>query len=148
MSRTQKIKPFLWFNNNLEEAIAFYQEVFSEVQVHSVNPMSAEFSIFDQEFIGLNGGPNFSFTEAISFFISCADQGEIDYYWDALTKDGGSEGRCGWLQDKFGLSWQVVPTELGTHLGNPDPEKSAYAMQAMMGMNKFVIADLYSGDLE
>ena len=147
MPRNQKIKPFLWFDNNLEEAIAFYKEVFPEVVVHSINPMMGEFSIFDQEFLALNGGPQFPFTEAVSFFISCADQAEIDYYWDALTQ-GGSEGRCGWLKDKFGLSWQVVPAELGAHLGNPDPEKSAYAMDAMMKMNKFVIADLYSGDLE
>jgi predicted 3-demethylubiquinone-9 3-methyltransferase (glyoxalase superfamily) len=147
MPRNQKIKPFLWFDNNLEEAIAFYKEVFPEVVVHSINPMMGEFSIFDQEFLALNGGPQFPFTEAVSFFITCADQAEIDYYWNALTQ-GGSEGRCGWLKDKFGLSWQVVPAELGAHLGNPDPEKSAYAMDAMMKMNKFVIADLYFGDLE
>jgi predicted 3-demethylubiquinone-9 3-methyltransferase (glyoxalase superfamily) len=105
--------------------------------------MMGEFSIFGQEFLALNGGPQFPFTEAVSFFITCADQKEIDYYWNALT-EGGSEGRCGWLKDKFGLSWQVVPAELGAHIGNPDPEKSAYAMNAMMQMNKFVIADLYS----
>ncbi len=143
MPRSQKIKPFLWFDNNLEEAIAFYKTVFPEVGVHSINPMMGEFSIFGQEFLALNGGPQFPFTEAVSFFITCADQKEIDYYWNALT-EGGSEGRCGWLKDKFGLSWQVVPAELGAHIGNPDPEKSAYAMNAMMQMNKFVIADLYS----
>ena len=143
MPRSQKIKPFLWFDNNLEEAIAFYKTVFAEVEVHSINPMMGEFSIFGQEFLALNGGPQFPFTEAVSFFITCADQKEIDYYWNALT-EGGSEGRCGWLKDKFGLSWQVVPAELGSHIGNPDPEKSAYAMNAMMQMNKFVIADLYS----
>jgi predicted 3-demethylubiquinone-9 3-methyltransferase (glyoxalase superfamily) len=143
MPRSQKIKPFLWFDNNLEEAIAFYKTVFPEVEVHSINSMMGEFSIFGQEFLALNGGPQFPFTEAVSFFITCADQKEIDYYWNALT-EGGSEGRCGWLKDKFGLSWQVVPAELGAHIGNPDPEKSAYAMNAMMQMNKFVIADLYS----
>jgi predicted 3-demethylubiquinone-9 3-methyltransferase (glyoxalase superfamily) len=85
MPRNQKIKPFLWFDNNLEEAIAFYKEVFPEVVVHSINPMMGEFSIFDQEFLALNGGPQFPFTEAVSFFITCADQAEIDYYWNALT---------------------------------------------------------------
>ena len=143
MPRSQKIKPFLWFDNNLEEAIAFYKTVFPELEVHSINPMMGEFSIFGQEFLALNGGPQFPFTEAVSFFITCTDQNEIDYYWSALT-EGGSEGRCGWLKDKFGLSWQVVPAELGAHIGNSDPEKSAYAMNAMMQMNKFVIEDLYS----
>jgi len=138
-----KIKPFLWFNNNVQEAVDFYATVFPDFQLHSINPMTAEFTILGQDFIALNGGSQFTFNESVSFFISCKDQVEIDYYWNALTQ-GGSEGRCGWLKDKFGLSWQVVPAELGSALGNPDPAQSAYAMEAMMKMNKFVIADLYS----
>jgi len=143
MPANSKVKPFLWFNNNVQEAVDFYATVFKDFTLHSINPMTAEFTLLGQEFIALNGGPQFTFNQSVSFFISCADQDEIDFYWNALTADGGSEGRCGWLKDKFGLSWQVVPAELGAHLGNPDPEKAAYAMQAMMGMNKFVISELY-----
>lgn len=139
---TPKIKPFLWFNNNVQEAIDFYGKVFPDFTLHSSNPMTAEFSILGQEFIALNGGPQFEFNESVSFYITCDGQDEVDYYWNALT-DGGSEGRCGWLKDKFGLSWQVVPTDLGRLLGDSNPEVSQYAMSAFMKMNKFIIADLY-----
>lgn len=151
---TNKITPFLWFDNNLEEALDFYKSVFKSVEVFSISRygeggpapagtvITASFRINGQDFMGLNGGPMFKFTEAISFFIDCKDQAEIDYYWDKLTADGGEESMCGWLKDKFGLSWQVVPSVLGSLLGSPDPEKAGRAMQAMLQMRKLDIAAL------
>lgn len=138
----QKITPFLWFDGRLEEAVKFYTSVFKDSRVVSINPMSATFVIEGQEFMGLNGGPMFTFNEAVSFFIRCETQDEVDYYWDALTADGGSEGKCAWLKDKFGVSWQVVPSALGKYLGDADREKANRVMQAMMKMSKIVIADL------
>lgn len=138
----QKITPFLWFDGRLEEAVQFYVSAFKDARIVSLNPMSASFVIEGQEFMGLNGGPDFKFNEAVSFFIRCTTQDEIDYYWSALTADGGVEGRCGWLKDKFGVSWQVIPTRLGDLLSDPDRAKAQHAMQAMLRMNKIVIADL------
>jgi predicted 3-demethylubiquinone-9 3-methyltransferase (glyoxalase superfamily) len=149
-----KITPFLWFDNNLEAAMNFYASVFEDVEISNVSRsgeggpapagtvFTASFRINGQDFMGLNGGPMFKFTEAVSFFIECNDQGEIDYYWEKLTGDGGEESMCGWLKDKFGLSWQVVPSVLGQLLGSPDPEKAGRAMQAMMQMKKLDIATL------
>jgi predicted 3-demethylubiquinone-9 3-methyltransferase (glyoxalase superfamily) len=149
-----KITPFLWFDNNLEAAMDFYASVFEEVEISNVSRygeggpapagtvITASFRINGQDFIGLNGGPMFKFTEAISFVIGCNDQEEVDYYWDKLTADGGEESMCGWLKDKFGLSWQVVPAVLGQLLGSPDPEKAGRAMQAMLQMKKLDIAAL------
>jgi len=145
--------PFLWFDNNLEEAMNFYAGVFKEVEIFHVSRagdgapvpsgtvMSASFRINGQDFLGLNGGPMYKFTEAISFFIECNSQEEIDYYWEKLTA-GGEESMCGWLKDKFGLSWQVIPSVLGQLLGSPDPEKAGRAMQAMLQMRKLDIAAL------
>lgn len=135
------ITPFLWFDGNLEEAVQFYSGVF-KTHVISQNPMSAEFEIEGQRFMGLNGGPNFKFNEAVSFFISVETQDEVDYYWNALTANGGAEGQCGWLKDKFGVSWQVIPKTLGRLLGDPDRERAQRAVQAMLKMQKIVIADL------
>src|SRR5471030_325716 len=112
----QKITPFLWFDNNIEEAIDFYTAIFKNFKVHNINRLqgmgskafSATFELEGQEFMALNGGPQFKFTEAVSFYVSCENQQEIDYYWEKLS-EGGSESRCGWLKDPFGLSWQVVP---------------------------------------
>jgi predicted 3-demethylubiquinone-9 3-methyltransferase (glyoxalase superfamily) len=104
--------------------------------------MTVEFELDGQKFVGLNGGPQFKFSEAISFQIMCEDQEEIDHFWSKLTAGGGQEGPCGWLKDKFGLSWQVVPKALGRYLSDPDRKKADRAMQAMMKMNKIVIADL------
>ena len=104
--------------------------------------MTAEFELNGQKFLALNGGPEFTFTEAISFQIPCADQDEVDYYWDRLTADGGQPGPCGWLKDRFGLSWQVVPTVLASLLGDPDPEKATRANRAMLSMGKLDIAEL------
>jgi predicted 3-demethylubiquinone-9 3-methyltransferase (glyoxalase superfamily) len=138
----QKITPFLWFDGNLEEVVKYYTSVFKNARVISLNPMTATFEIAGQEFMALNGGPQFKFNEAVSFFIRCETQEEVDYHWNALTADGGQEGKCGWLKDKFGVSWQVVPMALGRHLGDPDREKAGRAMQAMRKMSKIIIADL------
>jgi predicted 3-demethylubiquinone-9 3-methyltransferase (glyoxalase superfamily) len=147
-----KITPFLWFDNNLGEAIKFYTSIFKDSKVNGQSILTdvtegpvatvttAEFELAGQKFMGLNGGPMFKFTEAISLYVSCDDQAEIDYYWNALTADGGEESRCGWLKDKFGLSWQIIPANLGKFLGNSDPAKAKKAMQSMLQMNKMNIA--------
>jgi predicted 3-demethylubiquinone-9 3-methyltransferase (glyoxalase superfamily) len=141
-SKMQKITPFLWFDGNVEEAVKFYTSVFKNARVISQNPMTATFEIEGQEFMALNGGPQFKFNEAVSFFIKCETQDEVDYHWNALTADGGREGKCAWLKDKFGVSWQVVPKALGRYLSDPDREKANRVMQAMLKMNKIIIADL------
>jgi len=150
---TKKIRPFLWFNNNLEEAMQFYGSVFKNAKTQVLSRwgeggmgkkgsvMSASFELEGQEFMALNGGPMFTFTEAISFFIDCESQEEVDHYWEALSA-GGEKSRCGWLKDKFGLSWQVIPSTLGELLNHKDPAKAKKAMEAMMKMDKIIIADL------
>ncbi|GAY17717.1 VOC family protein [Mycobacterium sp. shizuoka-1] len=147
------ITPSLWFDDDLEEAMRFYTGIFGDSCVDYVNRyteagpgtpgevVSAGFTLAGARFVGINGGPVFSFTEAISFLVECADQAEVDYYWDALVA-GGQESQCGWLKDRFGLSWQVVPTRLHELLGDPDPARAAAATRAMLGMRKIVIADL------
>ena len=136
------ITPFLWFDNNVPEAVAFYKSVFPNARVDVVNDFMASFELEGQKFNALNGGPKYKFTEAISFFISVETQEEVDYFWNKLTADGGEESRCGWLKDKFGLSWQVIPSALSRYLGDPDRTRANRVMQAMMGMKKIVIADL------
>ena len=152
---TQKITPFLWFNNRAEEVMNFYVSVFENSEVLGVTRygeggpmpagtvMTASFRLDGQRFTALNGGPQFTFTEAVSFVIDCKDQEEVYYYWDKLT-DGGEPGPCGWLKDRFGLSWQVVPTRLPELLQDPDRDKADRVMQAMMGMGKLDIAALES----
>ena len=140
--------PCLWFDNNLREAVEFYAEVFPDVTVHNLETtpdrqtFTAEWAIGDLQFRGLNGGPQFTFNEAVSFSVTCADQAEVDRLWDALTADGGDESQCGWLMDKFGLSWQIVPTRLYELFSDPDPARAQAAMQAMFSMRKIVIAEL------
>lgn len=149
----QKITPFLWFNNNAEEAMNFYIGIFKNAKAlsttqHDGKVMSVSFQLEGQEFYGLNGGPHFAFTPAISLFVSCETQAEVDSLWQRLS-DGGEQSRCGWLKDKFGLSWQVIPVHLGKLLNDPDPEKSQRVMQAMMAMTKINIDGLqkaYSGN--
>ena len=136
------ITPFLWLDNNVREAVAFYKSVFPNAKVEAVNDFMASFELEGQRFNALNGGPKFKFNEAVSFFISVETQEQVDYFWDKLTADGGEEGNCGWLKDKFGLSWQVVPSALGGYLRDPDRAKANRAMQAMLQMKKLVIADL------
>jgi predicted 3-demethylubiquinone-9 3-methyltransferase (glyoxalase superfamily) len=138
----------LWFNNQAEEAAQLYTNIFKDSKIlNKTNGpdggvFTVEFEILGSKYTALNGGPMFSFTEAFSIVVLCQDQSEVDKYWDALTSNGGSPGRCGWLKDKFGLSWQIIPKQLGECLGNPDPAKSAAAMKAMMGMSKFNVSEL------
>jgi predicted 3-demethylubiquinone-9 3-methyltransferase (glyoxalase superfamily) len=136
------ITPFLWFDNNVPEAVAFYKSVFPNAKVEVVNDFMASFELEGQKFNALNGGPQYRFNEAVSFFISVETQEEVDYFWNRLTADGGKESRCGWLKDKFGLSWQVIPKALGRYLSDPDRQKADRAMQAMLKMQKIIIADL------
>lgn len=144
----QKIVPFLWFDNNAEEAINFYCSIFKNARIGHIsrnetgNLFTGTFYLHGQEFMVLNGGPMFKFTEAISLFVKCADQAEVDYYWEKLTSDGGEESMCGWLKDKYGLSWQIVPDALGKLLGGPDPVGSKNAMMALMKMRKIDVAVL------
>jgi predicted 3-demethylubiquinone-9 3-methyltransferase (glyoxalase superfamily) len=144
----KKITPFLWFDTQAEEAMNFYCSIFKNSRVLSVTPgpngiaQSVSFELEGQEFIGLNAGPVFKFNEAISFFVNCETQQEVDELWDRLTADGGEPGNCGWLKDKYGLSWQIIPTALGELLGDPDREKAGRALQAMLKMNKIDIQGL------
>ena len=151
----KKITPFLWFDTQAEEAMNFYVSVFKNAKVLGVSrgpdgqAQSVNFELEGQELMGFNAGPEFKFNEAISLFVDCKDQQEVDYYWDKLTADGGEESQCGWLKDKFGLSWQIVPTDLGKMLGDPDPEKAQRAMQAMLKMHKIDIETMrqaYNGE--
>lgn len=144
----QKITPFLWFDGKVEEAMNFYTSVFKNSKAINVSRMgqggpvmSAIFELEGQTFMALNGGPQFKFTEAISMFISCDTQEEIDGYWEKLS-EGGEKSRCGWLKDQYGLSWQVVPSILGELLGDKDPEKAKRVMNAMLQMDKLDIAGL------
>ena len=134
----QKITPFLWYNGNVEEVVNFYTSVFKSSKIISKYPMGATIELEGQQLNLFNGGPMFQFTEAISLYVNCDTQDEIDYYWDALTQ-GGKESRCGWLKDKFGLSWQIIPAMLGSVLFDSDRKKADAAMQAMLQMGKLDI---------
>jgi predicted 3-demethylubiquinone-9 3-methyltransferase (glyoxalase superfamily) len=148
-----KIVPNLWFDTEAEEAAKFYISVFDNSRIVNVaryteagpreagTVMTVEFELDGQRFVGINGGPQFTFDEAVSFQISCEDQDEVDYYWDRLT-EGGEESQCGWLKDRYGLSWQVVPTGMEEVFSDPDPERARRAMEAMLGMRKLDIAAL------
>lgn len=144
----QKIIPFLWFDGKAYEAAQFYTSIFSNSKITSTIPdpgerlLTVTFELNGQEFIALNGGPVFSFTEAISFFISCNSQEEIDEKWEKLTADGGKEGVSGWLTDKYGISWQIIPPVVAKMLADPDTARAERVMEAMMQMNKIIIADL------
>jgi predicted 3-demethylubiquinone-9 3-methyltransferase (glyoxalase superfamily) len=149
----QKITTFLWFDNNAEEAISFYTSIFKNSKIGRISRygeagpgpkgqvMSATFTLEGQQFYALNGGPHFKFTEAISLFVDCKTQEEVDELWNKLS-EGGQKSRCGWLKDKFGLSWQVIPSVMSELLGDKDPAKAARVMQAMMKMDKIVIKEL------
>lgn len=150
----QKITPFLWFDDKAEEAINFYISLFDNSRILSIarygatgpgqegTVMTASFQLAGQEFVALNGGPHFKFTEAVSFVINCESQEEVDRYWEQLTAGGGQESQCGWLKDKYGLSWQIVPTILSQLLQDPDKEKSNRVMQAILKMKKIEIPEL------
>jgi predicted 3-demethylubiquinone-9 3-methyltransferase (glyoxalase superfamily) len=137
----QKITPFLWFDGKAEEAAHFYVSLFNNARIVSASAMSVTFEIDEREFIAFNGGPMFRFTEAISLFVSCETQEEIDRLWDKLS-DGGQKQKCGWLKDRYGVSWQIVPPVLGQMLQDKDPAKSKRVMQAMLQMDKIDIAAL------
>jgi predicted 3-demethylubiquinone-9 3-methyltransferase (glyoxalase superfamily) len=149
----QTITPFLWFDGKAEEAVNFYVSIFKNSKVGSVSRygeggpgpkgsvMSATFQLLGQEFIALNGGPMFTFSPAISFFVSCETQEEVDELWEKLSA-GGEKQRCGWLKDKYGLSWQIIPSILGKLLQDKDAQKSSRAMQAMLQMDKIDIKRL------
>ncbi len=156
----QKITPFLWFDNNAEEAVNFYTSIFKDSKITNMSRYSeagpgpagsvmvANFTLNGQEFMAINGGPVYKFTEAISFVINCENQEELDHYWEKLTADGGSPVQCGWLKDKFGLAWQVVPTAIGK-LMSGDPSRSAKVAKALYKMIKIDIAELqkaYDGE--
>ena len=143
------IMPCLWFDNRIDEAIEFYTTTFKSAKVHEVNrqdpkgpAFTAVIELEGQKFMLLNGGPEFKFTEAVSFMIDCADQAEVDYFWNRLTADGGAESQCGWCKDKFGLSWQVVPKQIFETVMGPDKEGANRAMQAMLKMRKLDVAGL------
>ena len=141
-----KITPFLWFDGQAEEAMNFYISIFKNAKVLSVSRadgkvISVTFELEGQKFMGLNAGPQFKFTEAISLFVDCETQEEVDELWEKLS-EGGEKSRCGWLKDKYGLSWQIIPTALGKLMNDPDPEKSKAVVQAMLKMSKIVIEDL------
>jgi predicted 3-demethylubiquinone-9 3-methyltransferase (glyoxalase superfamily) len=150
----QKITPCLWFDTEGEEAARLYTSLFENSRILETSrygeagprpaglAMTVSFELEGQEFLALNGGPEYKFTEAVSFTVHCETQEEVDKFWNALTSDGGEEGPCGWLKDKFGLSWQIVPTALPQLLRDPDPEKSRKAMEAMLQMHKIDIEAL------
>ena len=152
--RVQTISPFLWFDNQAEDAAKLYVSIFPNSRILGVSRygeagpgpkgtvMTVSFELDGQRFIALNGGPQFKFTEAISFSIECETQEEVDRYWSKLTAGGGEEGPCGWLKDRFGLSWQVNPRVLGELISDPDPKKAKRAMEAMLKMKKIDIAAL------
>lgn len=139
--------PCLWFDGQAEQAAELYTSIFPRSEVTDVarqpdgSVLTVSFSLDGQRFVALNGGPQFSFTEAVSFQIPCADQDEVDHYWSRLT-DGGQESQCGWLKDRFGLSWQVIPHELFTLLSDPDPGRAQRATEAMLQMSRLDIAEL------
>lgn len=149
-----KITPFLWFDHQAEEAANLYVSIFKNSKVTSITrygeagpgpkgtAMTVQFRLDGQEFIALNGGPHFTFNESISFSVDCKTQEEVDEYWTKLTADGGEEGPCGWLKDRFGLSWQINPSILGKMLSDPDPQKAKRTMEAMLKMKKIDIAEL------
>jgi predicted 3-demethylubiquinone-9 3-methyltransferase (glyoxalase superfamily) len=139
---TTTITPFLWFDNTVPQAVDFYKSVFPDAKVDFVSDFLALFELQGQRFYALNGGPQFKFTEAVSFFISVDTQEEIDYYWDKLIAGGGEPSMCGWLKDKFGLSWQVIPRKLMEYQGSSDRAAAERSQQAMLKMRKIVIADL------
>ncbi len=139
----------LWLNDQAEEAANFYTSIFSGSRITDIargpdgKAFTVNFELLGAKYIGLNAGPMFTFTEAFSIFVNVDGQEEVDKYWNALLADGGEAGRCGWLKDKFGVSWQVIPKQLHECLGDPDPAKASHAMDEMMKMSKIIVKDLY-----
>ena len=158
-----KVHPFLWFDGQAHEAAELYCSLFRNSKILSVvryppgspggmegKVMTVEFELDGLRYSALNGGPNFKFTEAVSFVIDCEDQAEVDHYWNGLIADGGAPSQCAWLKDRFGLSWQVVPKALPRLMSDPDPAKAQRVVQAMLKMSKIIVADLeaaYAGEV-
>ena len=140
-SKEHKIFPFLTYDGNAEEAATYYTSVFKNSKIISSNPMAVTFELENERFVALNG-PKAEFTMSVSFYIDCADQEEVDYFWNRFIKDGGKESMCGWVSDKYGMYWQVIPKQLIQLMNDKDGEKANRVMQAMMKMKKIVIADL------
>jgi len=143
----RSITPNLWFDGNAEEAAEYYCSLFPDSRIVSVvrgggQVLTVEFELMGQSYLGLNGGPTFRFTEAVSFVVTCEDQAEIDSYWDRITADGGEPGRCGWCKDRYGLSWQVTPKGMDELFADPDQSRAERAMRAMFGMKKLDVAAL------
>lgn len=138
----QKITPFLWFDGQAKEAAEFYCSIFKNSKITQVSPMIVTFELEGQKFMALNGGPQFKFTEAISLFVDCDSQEEVDSLWNTLTANGGAESMCGWLKDKYGLSWQIIPNTLIELMSDKDPVKSQRVMQAIMNMKKIDVQAL------
>jgi len=136
-----KVSPFLWFEGNMQEAVTFYMSVFKDAKLVSMNPAMATFELLGQRFLALNAHPHHKFNEAISFFIDCETQAEVDYYWDKLAEGGGQQ-QCGWLKDRFGLSWQIVPRVLIEMMSGPVSDKSERVMKAIFQMKKLDIGTL------
>ena len=143
-----KITPFLWFDAQAEEAMNLYVSIFKNSKVNNISrgpdgqAFVVSFELDGQEFMGLNAGPQFKFNEAVSMYVDCKDQAEVDYFWNALTANGGEESMCGWLKDKYGLSWQIIPKQLTELMGDPDPVKAKRVTDAMLKMQKIIVADL------
>ena len=141
------VTPFLWFDDNAEEAIAFYASIFPDAKIGDVSRQNGKFflgsfELAGQKFMALNGGPQFRFTEAFSLYVNCRDQAEVDRYWDRLLEGGGSPQQCGWLKDRFGVFWQIIPEALPRLMSDPDPKKAERVMKAMLQMVKIDIATL------
>jgi len=138
------IYPCLWFNQQAREAADWYISIFENSEIITDNGLVVIFKLKGTKFMALNGGPEFQFNESVSMVVNCENQEEVDNYWDALISNGGKESQCGWLKDKFGVSWQIVPNELGKWIGNPDSDIRNYAISALMKMKKIIIEDLKS----
>ncbi|MCB0631370.1 MAG: VOC family protein [Saprospiraceae bacterium] len=142
MATIQKITPYLWFDDQALEAATYYTDIFPDSRIIQTTSLITEFELYGLKMVALNGGPRFNFTEAVSFLVSCKDQAEVDYFWDKLTAATGDEGRCGWLKDRYGLSWQIVPERFLALMGKGDGQRIQKMMQAMMPMNKLIMAEL------
>lgn len=144
MTSSQNLSPCLWFKGELEEAVKFYTTLFPDSKIGMLNPIMAQFEICGVRLMGLNGRPDFTFNDSVSFCVTCTDQAEVDRYWNALLANGGTESQRGWLKDRFGLSWQIIPEALGRYMSDPDRAKANRVMQAMLKMKKNVVAELDS----
>lgn len=141
-SAVSSITPFLWFDGNFEEAARYYVGLFPKSRIENIHQMGGSFTLAGQPFMGLNGGPQYKFSPAVSFFVVCKDQAEVDRLWDTIERDGGTPNRCGWIDDQFGLTWQIIPEAFLRLTSDPDPRKVGAVFQAMMGMARMNVKGL------